>query len=95
MDHEPFWKLIAQYNINKEVAVKPNYTRKWMRERYKFAVIDDELFALLQDETVRAKLRVVLISTYLQDQPVKVSIMEGEGKTGLALIGLLIGMLVA
>lgn len=95
MDHEPFWKLVAQYNINKEVAVKPNYTRKWMREHYKYAVIDDELFALLQDETVRARLRVVLISTYLTDQPVKVSIMDGADKTGLALIGLLLGVLVA
>lgn len=95
MEHEPFWKLVAQDNINKEVAVKPNYTRKWMRERYKFALIDDELFALLQDETVRARLRVVLISTYLTDQPVKVSIMDGADKTGFALISLLLGVLVA
>lgn len=95
MEHEPFWKLVAQDNINKEVAVKPNYTRKWMRERYKFALLDDELFALLQDETVRARLRVVLISTYLMDQPVKVSIMDGADKTGFALISLLLGVLVA
>lgn len=95
MEHESFWKLIAQDNINKEEAVKPNYTRRWMRERYKYAVIDDELFALLQDETVRARLRVVLISTYLTDQPVKVSIIDGADKTGLVLISLLLGMMVA
>ena len=59
------------------------------------AVIDDELFALLQDETVRARLRVVLISTYLTDQPVKVSIIDGADKTGLVLISLLLGMMVA
>ena len=37
------------------------------------AAIDDELFDLLQDSNVRAKLRVVLISTYLDNQPTLVA----------------------
>lgn len=38
---------------------------------FSHAQIDEELFKLLQDDGVRAQLRVLLISTYLTDQPVE------------------------
>lgn len=43
---------------------KPSYTVKWLRENFEFAVIDPELFMLLQDADARNRLREVLTETY-------------------------------
>ena len=40
MDHEPFWRLVVQDNINNEETVKPIYTRKWIREPVKVSIMD-------------------------------------------------------
>ncbi len=65
MKGEPFWKLVPQGG-----DITPCSTSlKTLRTTYRYAVIDRELFNLLQNEDVRANLRVILISTYLIDQP--------------------------
>ena len=42
------------------------YSIKWLRENT-YAMLDNSLFHLMQDENVRAELRVTLVSTYLKD----------------------------
>ena len=44
-----------------------------LRKHIAYARIDEELFELLKNPNVRAKLRVVLISTYLDNQPTLVA----------------------
>ncbi|MDE7496753.1 MAG: hypothetical protein K2M67_07885 [Muribaculaceae bacterium] len=58
---------------NKSLKMQPRYNVKWLREQYKYALIDHELFLLLCNSDARAKLRVVLISTYFTDQPNRIS----------------------
>ena len=48
---------------------KPIYSIKGLRERYAGALIDKELFVLLQNQDARTKLRTLLISRYLCNQP--------------------------
>lgn len=64
---EPFWRLISP--LGKEVEEICNYSKKNLREHIAYAIIDKELFDLLKDSNVRAKLRVTLISIYLSCQP--------------------------
>ena len=52
---------------------KPIYSIKGLRERYAGAVIDKELFELLKNQDARAKLRTLLISRYLSNQPNAIS----------------------
>ena len=52
---------------------KPVYSIKGLRERYTGALIDKELFELLQNQDARAKLRTLLISRYLSHQPNAIS----------------------
>lgn len=66
MRSEPFWQLVPVEN--KPLSLS-NFSVSNIRKEIAFAAIDDELFDLLQDSNVRAKLRVVLISTYLDNQP--------------------------
>ena len=83
MQYEPFWQLVPasqiqevslaadippQYGVKKAV-----YSVKGLREQYKYALIDRELFELLQNTDVRAKLRTTLISKYLSQQPNSIS----------------------
>ena len=78
MQHEPFWHLVAssdcvatnmaalcsvEYNRN-----MPTYSLKGLREQFRCAEIDTELFKLLKDEDARARLRVILITTYLNNR---------------------------
>lgn len=66
MQGEPFWNLYL--NNDKELdSITNPYSVKRLREST-HAIIDADLFRLMQDENERAKLRVVLISTYLQHQ---------------------------
>lgn len=79
LQHETFWNLIPvsqekELNLTAEVAhifgpKKAVYSIKGIREQYKYALIDRELFELLQNADVRAKLRTTLISKYLTQQP--------------------------
>ena len=78
MQHEPFWHLVAVNDcpsmpMAAESGIgygknKCTYSLKWMREHYRYAEIDCELFELLKNEDVRARLRVILISTYLNER---------------------------
>ena len=52
---------------------KPIYSIKGLRERYAGAVIDKELFELLKNQDAIAKLRTLLISRYLSNQPNSIS----------------------
>jgi putative restriction endonuclease len=66
MQHEPFWQLVP-----KEGAEPSNtsYSVNKLRTMYRYALIDEELFQLLQDADARARLRVALISKYFTSQP--------------------------
>lgn len=46
----------------------PTYSLKGLREQFRCAEIDTELFKLLKDEDARARLRVILITTYLNNR---------------------------
>ena len=78
MQHESFWRLvdscsyIATSMAAEQVAEygkrRPIYSVKKLREQYRYAEIDTELFKLLKNEDARARLRVLLISTYLNNR---------------------------
>ena len=68
LHYEPFWKLVPYEGGDDAIAMwlqsnpyAPGTTRKHIR----YAEIDNELFESLQNETVRAKLRIILIKNYL------------------------------
>ena len=67
MRSEPFWELISP--TGGRVEEIGNYSMSNLRKQIAYARIDNELFELLKNPNVRAKLRVVLISTYLDNQP--------------------------
>lgn len=67
MSSEPFWQLVSP--SGGQVQGISNYSISNLREKIAYARIDSELFELLKNPNVRAKLRVVLISTYLDNQP--------------------------
>ena len=72
MSYEPFWSLRlseACSKTEKELAEARIYmnTDK-MNEAIDYAIIDKELFDILQDCCVRAKFRVLLISCYLNSE---------------------------
>lgn len=79
LQYEPFWRLVSKAQmVEMDMAAegwapadssKPVYSIKGLRERYHFALMDEELFDLLQNEDVRAKLRTLLISRYFAQQP--------------------------
>ena len=87
MQHEPFWKLIEKYDTeamlvaedepwskdkkDKKELPKGSYSIKAMRSAFEYAEMDEKLFQLLQNADARAMLRVVLINTYLANQPTK------------------------
>lgn len=64
MQGEPFWCLYLNNGRELESITSP-YSVKRLRENT-YAIIDADLFQLMRNENERAKLRVVLISTYLQ-----------------------------
>ena len=87
MQHESFWRLVehkeaemlmvaedcAWVSLNKETKDLPqgSYSVKAMRNAFAYAEIDGILLQLLQNADARAMLRVILINTYLTDQPTK------------------------
>ena len=54
---------------NCDISGISNYSLPNLRKNIAYAYIDKELFELLKDTNVRAKLRVTLITTYLNNQP--------------------------
>ena len=65
LQNEPFYRL---YTNNGQLinGGTGRYSMPWLRENT-YAKLDDKLFLLMQDENVRAELRVTLVSTYLKD----------------------------
>ena len=72
LQNEPFWKLVRQNGDIIDVSsAKPIYAVGSVRKQGIYAEIDDKLFELLQSAEVRAKIRVLLISTYLNNKPLQ------------------------
>jgi len=87
MQHESFWRLVEHEETcsmlvaeespfvesRKETKDLPSgsYSVKAMRNAFAYAEIDNTLFQLLQNADARAMLRVILINTYLTNQPTK------------------------
>jgi putative restriction endonuclease len=67
MQHEPFWKLVLQPGA--KAPTTPTYTVARLQSIYNYALIDEELFHLMQNPEARAQLRVTLISTYFTHLP--------------------------
>ena len=87
MQHESFWKLVEINEADYGMAAEPSptvqvtkekkelpkgcYSVQGLRRTFAYAEIDEMLFQLLQNADARAMLRVVLINTYLANQPTK------------------------
>lgn len=65
--------LTLGYRRKKEQKELPkgSYSIKAMRSAFEYAEIDEMLFQLLPNADARAMLRVILINTYLANQPTK------------------------
>ena len=84
MQNEPFYRLYT--NDGKELSGSP-YSVKKLRENT-FAILDKDLFGLMNDENSRAQLRVVLVSTYFQNQHITPDVLLSV----LALLGTMINL---
>lgn len=69
----PFWHMLTEpfyrLYISSGQQIRGGtgrYSIKWIRENT-YAMLDEQLFHLMQDENARAELRVTLVSTYLKD----------------------------
>ncbi len=86
MQYESFWRLVERQEelgiaaestpwvmTKKERKELPagSYSIRAMRRAFAYAEIDGMLFHLLQNSDARAMLRVILINTYLSNQPTK------------------------
>ena len=77
LGHEPFYRLAPNTANTAAVASKPATTYgnedihcsiKSLREQFSYAEIDEELFSLLKNKDIRAKLTTHLITNYLYDR---------------------------
>lgn len=84
MQNEPFYKLYT--NDGKDLSGSP-YSVKKLRENT-YAILDKDLFGLMNDENSRAQLRVVLVSTYFQNQHISPDVLLSL----LALLGTMINL---
>ncbi len=64
MSGEPFWRLVPKVSAN----APSSYAIPTLRNFYKCAVIDHELFELMQVPATAQQLRKVLIDTYLANR---------------------------
>lgn len=64
MKSEPFWNLVAENTADVELKTT-SYSVKNLRSKYRYALIDTELFVLLQNRNNRERLQDVLITKYL------------------------------
>ena len=67
MRSELFWELVSSKGVKVEDV--SSYSLSTLKQHIAYARIDRKLFEVLKNPNVRAKLRVVLISTYLDNQP--------------------------
>lgn len=86
LQNERFYKLYMN-NGRLVNGGTGRYSIKWLRENT-YALLDDKLFHLMQDENARAELRVTLVTTYLKD------LHSGTDSvlSALTLIGLIINL---
>ncbi|MBO5420113.1 MAG: hypothetical protein J6A22_08540, partial [Bacteroidales bacterium] len=84
--NEPFWNLYMNNGKDLSTVTSP-YSVNRLRENT-YAIIDQELFELMQDVDSRARLRVLLISQYLQDQHISLD----KSLPVLAIIGVLLNL---
>ncbi len=84
LQSEPFWNLYLNNGKDLSTVTSP-YSVSRLRENT-HAIIDQELFELMRDEDSRARLRVFLISHYLQDQHIPLD----KSLSVLAIIGTLL-----
>ena len=84
LQNEPFWNLYLNNGKDQSTVTSP-YSVSRLRENT-HAIIDQELFELMRDEDSRARLRVPLISQYLQDQHIPLD----KSLSVLAIIGTLL-----
>lgn len=87
MQHECFWRLVSHEELalmraaegddgkanaeEKKELPKGGYSVKAMRAAFAYAEMDEALYEVLRSENARAVLRVLLINTYLTNQPTK------------------------
>lgn len=86
LQNEPFGSLYLNDGKDLSTVTSP-YSVKRLRENT-HAIMDSELFALMQDEDCRARLSVTLIGQYLQEQHIPMD----KSLTVLAVIGTLINL---
>lgn len=67
MRSEPFWELFS--HSNETVDEIENYSMNNLCKQIAYARIDTELFNLIKSPESRMKLRVALISKYINNQP--------------------------
>jgi putative restriction endonuclease len=67
LQHEPFWNLVLQPDAIE--PDRPSYAVSRLQSIYSHALIDPELFRLMQNAEARAQLRVLLIGTYFSALP--------------------------
>ena len=102
MQHEPFWRLVEHneetnmvaealglYNNDTKPLMPGRYGLNSLREQFRCARIDTNLYELMADAESRQEMRELLVSTYLNYDPPKTT------KTITALSLSLIGMLIA
>ena len=86
LQNEPFWSLYLNDGKDLSTVTSP-YSVKRLRDNT-HAIMDSELFALMQNEDCRARLRVTLIGQYLQDQQIPID----KSLTILAVVGTLLNL---
>lgn len=86
LQNEPFWNLYLNDGKDLSTVTSP-YSVTRLRENT-YAIIDQELLKLMQDEDSRARLRVLLISQYLQEQHIPLD----KSLPVLAIIGILLNL---
>ena len=82
MQHEPFWRLVEHSEETNMVAealglykneTKPltpgRYGVKYLREQFRCARIDNELYELMKDAVARQEMKDLLVSMYLNYDP--------------------------
>lgn len=64
MKSEPFWQLVAN-NVSDLELKSTSFSVVNLRKRFRYALIDTELFVLLKDNLNREVLRDVLLNKYI------------------------------
>lgn len=68
MKSEPFWNLVSENTADLDLKAT-SYSIKNLRSKYRYALIDTELFVLLQNPSNRARLQDALVNKYLIIEP--------------------------